>query len=256
VKVVEILKKSSTYSTSQIAGIFGVHVNTVRLYEQWGFISKADRNKSNYRIFTDRHIIEFEFARMAIPGPYPVRTEIVRNAVREFAKGNYKDAMEFSKLYHELSKTELLRAEEAFEILEKWILNKYGHRDNVVFKTRKEIIKSLDVTVDALRTWERNGLFEIRRNESNILVFSEYDVEKIKIIRLLRNCGYSIASLLNVFSNDTDTQKHGVSELLSRYDEFSEFSYVTDRFIPYLKSHIDKSRTMIEFVEKMTEKKN
>lgn len=45
--------KMNTYKTSQIAAIAGIHPNTVRLYEEWGMISKPERQKNGYRIFTD-----------------------------------------------------------------------------------------------------------------------------------------------------------------------------------------------------------
>ncbi len=46
----------NTYTTSEVAKIIGIHPNTVRLYEEWGFISKVERKENGYRIFTDLHI--------------------------------------------------------------------------------------------------------------------------------------------------------------------------------------------------------
>ena len=48
------------YSTSQIAKIVGVHPNTVRMYEQWGFIQKPRRKENGYRVFNDIHIKQSE----------------------------------------------------------------------------------------------------------------------------------------------------------------------------------------------------
>ena len=50
--------KMNTYKTSQIAAIAGIHPNTVRLYEEWGMISKPERQKNGYRIFTDLHVMK------------------------------------------------------------------------------------------------------------------------------------------------------------------------------------------------------
>jgi len=49
----------TTYSTSQIAAIAGVHPNTVRMYEEWGLIQKPERKKNGYRVFHDIHIKQF-----------------------------------------------------------------------------------------------------------------------------------------------------------------------------------------------------
>lgn len=56
----------STYSTSQIAKIIGIHPNTVRLYEDIGFITTPIRKSNGYRIFTDLHIDQFRLARLAL----------------------------------------------------------------------------------------------------------------------------------------------------------------------------------------------
>ncbi len=41
----------NTYRTVDLARMFGIHVNTVRLYERYGLIPKAERTQSGYRIF-------------------------------------------------------------------------------------------------------------------------------------------------------------------------------------------------------------
>ncbi len=235
------------YSTAEIAGKAGVHPNTVRLYEKWGFISVPGRTRSNYRIFEHKHIVQMEFARLAVPGPYPVDTELVRSAVRAFACSDFQEALRLSEEYLSKTVSEIKRSEDALETLKNWIENKTGDDSEILVKTRKSLAVKLDVTLDALRTWERNGLFISKRNESNVLVFTERDTQKTKIIRLLRNCGYSIASLLNVFSKE-NLEISDIASLLNKPDEEFQLSYVTDRFIPYLYSHQKRAEDMMRFV--------
>lgn len=45
----------STYSTSQIAKIIGIHLNTVRMYEEWGLVQKPEREAKGYRVFEEIH---------------------------------------------------------------------------------------------------------------------------------------------------------------------------------------------------------
>ncbi|WP_202711067.1 MerR family DNA-binding transcriptional regulator [Sporosalibacterium faouarense] len=40
-----------SYRTSEIAGIFGIHPNTVILYEKWGYIAPVKREENGYRAF-------------------------------------------------------------------------------------------------------------------------------------------------------------------------------------------------------------
>lgn len=65
-----------TYTTSEVAKIIGIHPNTVRLYEEWKFIPVAERKTNGYRIFTEFHIEQLQFARIAF------QIEILQNGLR------------------------------------------------------------------------------------------------------------------------------------------------------------------------------
>ena len=66
-----------TYKTSEVATIIGIHPNTVRLYEEWGLISKPHRKENGYRVFTDFHIQQMRLARTAF------QIEILQNGLRK-----------------------------------------------------------------------------------------------------------------------------------------------------------------------------
>lgn len=46
------------YRTSEVAEMMGIHPNTVRLYEEWGLITKPVREENGYRVFTDLHLCQ------------------------------------------------------------------------------------------------------------------------------------------------------------------------------------------------------
>ena len=69
----------NAYSTSQIADKFGLHPNTIRLYENWGVISSPARKPNGYRAFTDEHIKQIEIVRLAL------RAEVLQNGLRKQA---------------------------------------------------------------------------------------------------------------------------------------------------------------------------
>jgi len=48
--------------TSDIAKAAGVHPNTVRLYEEWGFLPPVPRSPSRYRLFTKHHLDQMHLA--------------------------------------------------------------------------------------------------------------------------------------------------------------------------------------------------
>ena len=91
----------NTYKTIDVARIFGIHVNTVRLYEKYGLIPKPERRNNGYRIFTDIHIEQFRLARSAL------QVEVLQNGLRKqavdiikvSASGDYERAAELVKEY-------------------------------------------------------------------------------------------------------------------------------------------------------------
>jgi hypothetical protein len=74
-----ILFMLNTYTTSQIANMFNLHPNTIRLYEVLGFISAPERKANGYRIFTEKHIKQIDIARLAL------RAEVLQNGLRKKA---------------------------------------------------------------------------------------------------------------------------------------------------------------------------
>jgi hypothetical protein len=88
--------KPRSLRTSDVARAAGVHPNTVRLYEEWGFLPPIPRSPSGYRLFTEAHIDQMRLARTALRGPWPGRN-IKRSAlalVRRAASGDLGGALE------------------------------------------------------------------------------------------------------------------------------------------------------------------
>jgi hypothetical protein len=88
--------KPRSLCTSDVARAAGVHPNTVRLYEEWGFLPPIPRSPSGYRLFTEAHIDQMRLARTALRGPWPGRN-IKRSAlalVRRAASGDLGGALE------------------------------------------------------------------------------------------------------------------------------------------------------------------
>ena len=65
------------YRTAEVAAIIGIHPNTVRFYEEWGLITKPERETNGYRVFTDLHLQQIRLARMAF------QIEVLQNGLRK-----------------------------------------------------------------------------------------------------------------------------------------------------------------------------
>jgi DNA-binding transcriptional MerR regulator len=90
-----------TYRTSEIAGIMGIHPNTVMLYEKWGYIAQVQREENGYRVYTETHLEQIKLVKMALRGEWIkwyMRFEI-QNIIRTAAKGDLRKALELSREY-------------------------------------------------------------------------------------------------------------------------------------------------------------
>lgn len=196
----------NTYRTVDLARMFGIHVNTVRLYERYGLIPKAERAANGYRIFTELHVEQFKLARAAL------RVEVLQNGLRKqavtiiktSASGDFGKALELTKGYIDQVEREMKHAEEAVGICRRLLDGiKEPCRENgpgQAVYTRKEAAGILGVTIDTLRNWELNGLFSIRRMENGYRVYTEEDMQRLAIIRSLRCANYSLSAILRMLN--------------------------------------------------------
>jgi DNA-binding transcriptional MerR regulator len=186
--------------TSDLAKAVGVHVNTVRLYEEWGFLPPVPRSPTGYRLFTQVHLEQMRLARMAMHGPWP-GSNIRKSAlmlVRKSASGDLGGALE--QAYHHLAlvQAERARAEAAAGLLDRWA---QGATTDTTPKPLRigEAAKRLDVTADQLRNWERNGLIEVPRDPGNgYRLYGATEIGRLRVIRMLLRAGYSMMAILRM----------------------------------------------------------
>ena len=107
-----------TYSTSEIAGIIGIHPNTVRLYEELHLITPPKRKDNGYRVFTELQVDQFINARLAF------QVEILQNGLRSLAVDviraaadqDFTRAIRLVNQYMARVEAEMAGAEEAIRI--------------------------------------------------------------------------------------------------------------------------------------------
>ncbi|KYG30035.1 MerR family DNA-binding transcriptional regulator [Alkalihalobacillus trypoxylicola] len=63
--------------TSEIAELSQVHPNTVRLYEEWQYISPVPRKPNGYRVYSALHLKQMKIARLAF------KQEFIQNNLRK-----------------------------------------------------------------------------------------------------------------------------------------------------------------------------
>ena len=190
------------YSTGQVARVMGVHANTVRMYEQEGFIAPARRLENGYRRFDDEHLVQFFIARRAF------RAEILQNGLRKDAvcivraagPRKYGKAHELCTAYIKKLSDESRKADDAAHIAERLLAGDAVPDAGraVRFLKRKEAALELGVSIDVLHNWEANGLLSVKRSKNGYRIYAPEDMDRLRVICALRCANYSIASILRL----------------------------------------------------------
>ena len=239
------------YNTSEIAKRFNIHPNTVRFYEEIEFLPKIPRRENGYRVYTQIH---FEQLRLIRTG---LQSELLQNGLRKqviniikiSAKGEYDKALELAKEHLESIRKEEINAEEAINIVENNILKE--HLKNTKTYTRKEIADYLELTIDTLRNWELNGLLRIKRKENGYRIYNEEDIKKIKIIRALRCCNFSLSSILRLLQDLEKDINVDIKCTINTPKENEDIISVCDRLLTSLANAREECNKMIEQIEIM-----
>ncbi len=244
--------KMRTYKTSEIAKKFGIHSNTVRLYEALELIPPAKRKENGYRVFTDAHIEQIKLARIAL------EVEVLQNGLRKqaveiiktSAKGSFEKAIKMTNQYLRQIKAEQRHAEEALEIVEVLLSGEvYESSERVL--TRKETAETLEITIDALRNWEMNGLLTVRRRQNGYRVYGIEEMRRLKIIRALRCANYSLSSILRMLNTLTKNPEANIREVIDTPVENEDMISVCDKLISSLNYAEKNAHRLLNQLQKM-----
>ena len=244
----------NTYTTMEVAKIIGIHPNTVRMYEEWGLIPLAERKSNGYRIFTDFHIEQLRLARIAF------QIEVLQNGLRKkvvetiklSAKRDFDKALMFAEEYRSQIQREQRNAEESIGIA-KQILSGKSVGDTLFLK-RKEVSDYLDISMDTLRNWERNGLLQVKRRQNGYRAYTNDDIERIKMIRTLRLANYSLEAILRMIHALEHNPKVDMKQVLNTPQADADIVSVCDRLIVSLKDAEENVDKMIHILLEMKEK--
>ncbi len=242
-----------TYKTSEIAAIIGIHPNTVRLYEELELISKPKRQSNGYRVFTDFHVEQFQLARLAF------QVEVLQNGLRKkiikmvklSAAGNFDAALALTHEYLKQVRQERDNAEEAIHIVEQVLSGAY---ENTHFLRRKEVSEYLNISMDTLRNWEMNGLLTIKRKQNGYRVYTDEDIQRLKIIRSLRCANYSLEAILRMLWHLSKNPNADIKTVLNTPKSDEDIIAVCDRLITSLSAAENNAQKMICKLEKIKAK--
>lgn len=242
----------NTYKTAELAKTFGIHPNTVRLYEELELIPKAKRKENGYRVFTEFHMEQMKFARIAL------KVEVLQNGLRKqaitiiktSALGDFTKAISLTKHYLQQIRTEQTNAEEAIAITKK-LLSGNSQDKCSTFLSRKEAADCLQISIDTLRNWEMNGLLSVKRKQNGYRIYTDEDLRRLKIIRSLKCANYSLSSILRMLNTLSKNPEADIRQAIDTPEENDDIISVCDKLLTSLYYAEQNAKVMLSQLEEM-----
>ncbi len=239
--------------TTDIATAVGVHPNTVRVYEQWGFLPPVPRASNGYRLYTQFHLDQMRLARTALHGGWPGRA-IRRSAlalVRQSASGDMRGALQQARQHLILVKAERAQAEAAADYLEKWANGELDTERTTPLQI-SEAAELLNVSTDMLRNWERNGLIKVPRERGNrYRLYGPIELGRLRVLRLLYRAGYSSMAILRMVRQLERGQRTNLRQILDTPPPEEDLFTTADRWLSTLAEQEQRAREMIGQLQNM-----
>ncbi len=241
----------NTYKTAEVAAIIGIHPNTVRLYEKLKLIPEPKRLSNGYRVFTEFHIKQCKMIRLAF------QIEVLQNGLRKkivqmimvSATGDFDMAIILTQDYLKQLKRERQNAEEAIEIVKQILSGGIGENSQS-FK-RKEVSEFLNISMDTLRNWEMNGLLTVKRKDNGYRVYTDEDIQRLKIIRTLRCANYSLEAILRLLQQLSQNPDTDIRTALNTPKQTDDIISVCDRLIMSLLAAEKNGTVLLDMLHDM-----
>jgi DNA-binding transcriptional MerR regulator len=247
------MQEATILHTSDLAKELGVHVNTIRLYEASGFLSLVPRGSNGYRCYSPIHLEQARLAHLVLHWPYVSDKQPLIALVQSAANGDPGMAMEFAYQYMAQIRVEHTYAESALEFLERWAA---GHRmDTSPHPMRiREAAAHLNVSVDMLRNWERNGLLTVSRDPTNgYRLYGSAEFGRLRVIRMLVRCGFSLMAILQMLQHIDSGNTNNLRDASNVSHDTKFVAVIADRWLASLLELEQRTKQIIAQIGHMIE---
>ena len=243
-------------STSQLARAVGVHPNTVRRYVDRGFLPPVGRSPAGYRRFTERHLDCLRLTRHVFSNLFPGKAIYASglHILHVTAGGDLGGALELAYGHLALVQSERAQAEVAVSLLERWALGKPADATSERLQI-SETARLLGVSIDILRSWDRNGLIEIPRDPSNgYRLYGAPQISRLRVIRMLSRAGYSTGAILRMLIQLDRGETTDLRRALDTPRPDEDVYLASDHWLTTLSEHEQRARQIIALLEEMLHK--
>ena len=140
-------------------------------------------------------------------------------------------------------------AEEAIEIVKMILAG--DKSENTKCLKRKEVSEALEISMDTLRNWEMNGLLTVKRKDNGYRVYTDEDIQRLKITRSLRCANYSLEAILRLLQQLPKNPDTDIRVALNTPKQTDDIISVCDRLIVSLLSAERNANTLLQMLKEM-----
>jgi DNA-binding transcriptional MerR regulator len=243
-------------STSQLAKTVGVHPNTVRRYVDRGFLPPVGRSPAGYRRFTECHLDCLRLTRLVFSHFFPGKAIYASGLHLLYltAGGDLGGALEHAYRHLALVQSERAQADVAADLLERWALGAPADATSRSLQIG-QAARLLGVSIDILRSWDRNGLIQIPRDPSNgYRRYGAPELSRLRVIRMLSRAGYSTGAILRMLIQLDRGQTTDLRGALDTPRPDEDVYLASDHWLSTLSEHEERARQIIALIEEMIHK--
>jgi DNA-binding transcriptional MerR regulator len=187
--------------TSELAKYFGVHPNTVRLYEEWGYLPPIPRDHTGQREFTEKHVEQMRLARCVLhdaPRSGSQFKESHKELVWLACADQLQLAITQARKHLTMVRTAQERANDALSFLRGTLPERLAQLAAPPLHIH-QAAALVEISVPILRRWEYFKLIRIPRNSKNkYRIFGRDEIGWLLVIQTLRQAGYKISDCQNL----------------------------------------------------------
>jgi len=247
-----------TYRTSEVARMTGIHPNTVRKYEEIGFISPVPRANNGYREYEERHIYQIKICRHIFDYGWLGREarDISLMIIKSMVDWDLQEAYSYAYEYLKVIENQYNIAKDTADVLVRWA-EKQETYNEVKNYSRSEAAELIGVTQETLRNWERNGLIKVPRVGANkTRIYTHKEIERLMIINMLRQSKYSISAIFNSLKQYDKGNSKGVIISLNnlKFQEDVSWVFVGDYWIKALEDGINGAKKILILIDEINNK--
>ncbi|CAA9290817.1 MAG: Transcriptional regulator, MerR family [uncultured Chloroflexia bacterium] len=236
--------------TIDTARRLGVHPNMVRKYEAQGYLPDIPRSPHGYRLYTRMHVEQAHLAHLALRWPYVSDKAPLHTLVTSAVGGDYGMATELAYQYLAQVRVERTCAESALDFLERWAAGFLPETPQARVNT-STAAQYLNLSVDMLRNWERNGLIDVPRDPSNqYRLYGTTEFGRLRVIRILLQSGYSLMSIRRMFQHVDAGNTGGLRTALDMTGD-DDLRTVVDHWLASLMELEHRAQEIIQQIGRM-----